>query len=79
MPENFTPYAIRHTFITRLVEEGNPANVVMDLAGHKCIETTLSFYAQSTNKSLNNAIKSISKPKKNVFMIGHNSLNVKGK
>jgi integrase len=79
LPENFTPYATRHTFITRLVEEGNPANVVMDLAGHKCIETTLSFYAQSTNKSLNNAIKSISKPKKNVSMIGHNSLNVKGK
>ena len=69
LPDDFTPYATRHTFITRLVEAGNPQNVVMDLAGHTCIETTMTYYARSTNKSLNNAIKSINQP---ISMVGHN-------
>ena len=86
MPEDFKPYATRHTFITRLVEAGNPANVVMDLAGHTCIETTLGFYAQSSDNSLKKAIASIG-TKKSIddisnssvnqsSMIGHNSRNL---
>jgi integrase len=86
LPEDFKPYATRHTFITRLVEAGNPANVVMDLAGHTCIETTLGFYAQSSDNSLKKAIASIG-TKKSIddssnssdsqsSMIGHNSRNL---
>ena len=73
LPEDFKPYATRHTFITRLVEAGNPPNVVKDLAGHKCIETTFTFYAQSSDKALKKAITSINKP---MSMIGHNRRKV---
>ena len=73
LPEDFKPYATRHTFITRLVEAGNPPRVVMDLAGHSCLDTTNTFYAFSTDKSLKKAIKSINKP---VSMIGHNRRKV---
>lgn len=59
LPEHFTPYATRHTFITRLVEANNPPNVVRDLAGHSCIETTLTFYAYTSDKLIKNAIQSI--------------------
>jgi integrase len=86
LPEDFKPYATRHTFITRLVEAGNPANVVMDLAGHTCIETTLGFYAQSSDNSLKKAIASIGTQQTIVdssnfldsqsTMIGHNSRNL---
>ena len=88
LSEDFKPYATRHTFITRLVDEGVPANVVMDLAGHTCIETTLTFYAQSSSKSLKNAINKINGKKKvsegdvkaeeTNSMIGHNWLKAKG-
>ncbi len=77
LPEDFKPYATRHTFITRLVEEGVPANVAMDLAGHTCIETTLTFYAGVSNKAKKKAISSINRKKK-VSMIGHNSLQREG-
>jgi len=75
LPEDFKPYATRHTFITRLRDEGVPAEVTMQLAGHTCIETTLTFYAGVHNKNLKQAISKISKPKK-VSMIGHNSLKI---
>jgi integrase len=59
LPEDFKPFAIRHTFIIILVEAGNPANVVMDLAVHICIEITLGLYAQSLDNSLKKAIATI--------------------
>lgn len=86
LPEHFTPYATRHTFITRLVEQDVPANIVKDLAGHNCIETTLSFYAISSDTATRKAIAKINTKKKfddsndsslnpvgNSPMIGHNS------
>ena len=58
----------------------------MDLAGHKCIETTLSFYTHSTDDLLEDAISSLetykekkrkqSKPADVSSMIGHNSRKV---
>ena len=42
-------------------------------AGHKCIETTFTFYAQSSDKALKKAITSINKP---MSMIGHNRRKV---
>jgi len=84
LPEHFTPYATRHTFITRLVEANNPPNVVRDLAGHSCIETTLTFYAYTSDKLISSAIQSInnvretndSSEKEASSMIGHNSRNL---
>ena len=79
----YQPYATRHTFVTRLVEAKVQPKQVMDLAGHKCIETTLSFYTHSTDDLLEDAITSLetykekkrkrSKPADVSSMIGHNS------
>ena len=52
----YQPYSTRHTFITRLVEAGVSTKAVMDLAGHKAIETTLQFYTHSTDDVLETAI-----------------------
>ena len=59
----YQPYSTRHTFITRLVEAGVGTKAVMDLAGHKAIETTLQFYTHSTDEVLENAIESLEKYK----------------
>ena len=58
----------------------------MDLAGHTCIETTMSFYTHSTDDLLENAItklqnyKDKKRQQKDIAevksMIGHNSRKV---
>lgn len=75
---NYTPYCTRHTFVTRLVEEGNSDRVVADLAGHTCMETTSKYYKTSTNKLLDNAVLSLDNARDEYLdsknsMIGHNS------
>lgn len=75
---SYTPYVTRHTFITRLVEEGNSDRVISDLAGHTCMNTTSKYYKKSTSKLLTNAVLSLDTARdiyldnKN-SMIGHNS------
>jgi len=82
--KNFTPYTTRHTYITRLAEEDVNMKVVMELAGHSCIETTMTYYTKSSSKLLHNAMLKISNGytdtkndsivKENEdSMIGHNS------
>jgi len=82
--KNFTPYTTRHTYITRLAEEDVNMKVVMELAGHTCIETTMTYYTKSSSKLLHNAMLKISNGyvdtkndsivKENEdSMIGHNS------
>ena len=82
--KNFTPYTTRHTYITRLAEEDTNMKVVKDLAGHSCIETTMTYYTKSSSKLLHNAMLKISNGysdtkndsivKENEdSMIGHNS------
>jgi len=73
VPQNGTPYSFRHCFITNLVEAGVPPKTTQDLAGHSKIETTLTYYAKSTNKSLQDAIAAISADADENSMIGHNS------
>ena len=53
---NFTPYTTRHTFITRLAEAEVSPKVVMEMAGHTCIETTMTYYTKSSTLLLNKAI-----------------------
>jgi integrase len=54
--KHFTPYTTRHTYITRLAESNQSPKVVMELAGHSCIETTMTYYTKSSTKLLNQAI-----------------------
>ena len=54
--KHFTPYTTRHTFITRLAEAEVSPKVVMEMAGHTCIETTMTYYTKSSTLLLNKAI-----------------------
>ena len=78
---SFTPYCTRHTWITRLAEQESNPKVVMDMAGHKVIETTLTYYAKTQSPVLSKAIQNLHnqrmlaiKPKAEVHALhGHNS------
>lgn len=61
LAKNVTPYVTRGSFITRLVESGLDPRTVMKFAGHTCIETTLSFYVNPTNKHLQSAMSVLDK------------------
>jgi len=50
--KTFTPYITRGSYITNLVEQGIDPKTVQKLAGHTCIETTLTFYAKPTKQGL---------------------------
>jgi integrase len=79
--QKFTPYCTRHTWITRLAEQESNPKTVMDMAGHTCIETTLTYYAKTQSPVLSKAIQNLHnqrmlaiKPKADVHsMVGHNS------
>jgi integrase len=79
---HFTPYTTRHTYITRLAESNQSPKVVMELAGHSCIETTMTYYTKSSSKLLNQAILALQNGREgfkqdddsnNSSMMGHNS------
>ena len=44
----FSCHSLRHTFTTRLCEEGVNIKVIQDILGHKDISTTLDIYADVT-------------------------------
>ena len=46
----FSCHSLRHTFTTRLVEEGVNIKVVQDVLGHKDVETTLNIYTDVTKE-----------------------------
>ncbi len=54
--EQFVPYALRHTCISRLVQRGVPLKVVQEWAGHKIITTTMR-YAHLCPTNLLDAVK----------------------
>ena len=69
--KDFTPYATKHTFITRLCETKTPVKVISKLAGIS-IETVLKYYAQETPEALREAVNNISDS--NIIpLMGHNS------
>ncbi len=47
---NFSCHSLRHTFTTRLVEEGVNIKVIQDVLGHKDVETTLNIYTDVTKE-----------------------------
>ena len=62
--KHFTPYTTRHTYITRLAEAEVSPKVVMEMAGHTCIETTMTYYTKSSSLLLTNAILALQNEKK---------------
>lgn len=77
--KQFTPYTTRHTYCTRLAEAGTSPAVVMELAGHSVIETTMTYYTNASDKLLQEAINGLQntrvefKDETDDSMIGHNS------
>lgn len=56
-------HSLRHTFVTKAWETGAPANVVMNLARHKNITTTLR-YTHKDQQAQINALRSMAPPKR---------------
>lgn len=56
--DNYVFHCLRHSFGTWAVEAGVPIRTIMDLMGHKRIETTLR-YAKTTDRARSEAIASI--------------------
>lgn len=46
----FSYHSLRHTFTTRLVEQGVNVKVVQDVLGHKDVKTTLNIYTDATQE-----------------------------
>ncbi|MBA2214169.1 tyrosine-type recombinase/integrase [Sellimonas intestinalis] len=46
----FSCHSLRHTFTTRLVEQGVNIKVVQDVLGHKDVKTTLNIYTDATQE-----------------------------
>ncbi|MFP5528452.1 tyrosine-type recombinase/integrase [Peptococcus simiae] len=44
LPEDITNHTLRHTFATRLVEQGLDISIVKELLGHEDISTTADYY-----------------------------------
>jgi len=49
--QKVTPYMLRHSFATRLLENGTDIRYIKDLLGHFNIETTL-IYTKVSNKDI---------------------------
>ncbi len=51
-------HALRHSFCSRLAENGVPVNIIRDLAGHNSIETT-SRHIHSNKEQKAEAIRTV--------------------
>ncbi len=47
---NYNQHMLRHTFATRCIEAGIPAEVLQKLLGHKDIQTTINTYTTIFDK-----------------------------
>lgn len=47
--ENFVVHSLRHSFATKLVEEGVPLVQVKELLGHRCIRSTMTYVHVANN------------------------------
>ena len=56
-----TFHCLRHTFATRLIENGIDVKTVSQLLGHSKTEITINRYVHSTNDSKKTAIESLNK------------------
>lgn len=56
---DFHFHALRHTFITNLIQAGISPKTVMKLARHSSIEMTLQFYTEVTEEMLEDAVSRV--------------------
>jgi len=67
-----TPYCTKHTFVTRLAENGVPVKTISKLAGIT-IETALNYYNQTTDEGMIKAMQTLEDDSSKVVpMYGHN-------
>lgn len=62
--EEVTPHCLRHSFATRLIEEGVPAETVRILLGHASIKTTQAYLhlTEASRKRINDTVSGFSVP-----------------
>jgi len=62
--EGVKPHSLRHSFATRLIEQGVPAETVCILLGHANISTTQGYLhlTEATRKKLNDTVGGFSVP-----------------
>ncbi len=62
--EEVTPHCLRHSFATRLIEEGVPAETVRILLGHASIKTTQVYLhlTEASRKRINETVGGFSVP-----------------
>lgn len=62
--KNISTHILRHTYATRCIESGMPAEVLQKLLGHKNIQTTINTYTTIFNKyKTDEVLKSVSNMK----------------
>lgn len=54
---NIATHMLRHTYATRCIESGMPAEILQKLLGHKNIQTTINTYTTIFNKYKNDEVK----------------------
>lgn len=57
--EGYRVYDSRHTFLTRLAEQGVNPDTARLIAGHTDVRTTLSYYTHTTNQMIRDAMSGI--------------------
>lgn len=57
-PKVFTPHVMRHTAITRLIEQGIPLATVQKISGHKTIQMVLR-YTHVSNSHVDDAMSAL--------------------
>ncbi len=62
--EEAKPHSLRHSFATRLIEEGVPAETVRILLGHASVKTTQGYLhlTEASRKKLNDTVSGFSVP-----------------
>lgn len=62
--EEVTPHCLRHSFATRLIEEGVPAETARILLGHASIKTTQAYLhlTEASRKRINDTVGGFSVP-----------------
>lgn len=60
LPDDITNHTLRHTFATRLVEQGTDISIVKELLGHEDISTTADYYIDISTDLLDAQLEKIS-------------------